>query len=296
MSLGQLEATGRERNLDDWLALTATLDAVLARHATGWSRPAVDEAVFTGEAPWSGDRSPLDWADALRKDVASELGMAGRNCSVGIAATRVAARICSRMARPRGTLLWKEGYERGLVEGLPLEELDELRPEQLAKLRSEGIRTLDELSVLPPDAARVLIGAEGEKLVGLVRGLDRVTDGESGSRLARAVELLARRLERRLSHERRRARGLELKLVYADGITRERYLVLPRATASLEDLRDAAMRLVETQAKRAHVVGGLALTATGLTGESGQLELFHPDGGGPRELQVNVGHVAVSPA
>jgi hypothetical protein len=185
-----------------------------------------------------------------------------------------------------------EGREKGLFEGLPLEELDELRPDQLSRLRSQGIRTLDELGSLTSAEARVLMGAEGEKLVGLVRGLDDIAGADAGA-LERAVGLLARRLERRLFQNSRRARGLELSIVYADGVTRERYLFLPRPTSSAADLRQAAMRLVDEEPRRRYVVGGLALTATGLTGVSAQLELF--DAEGPRELRVNVGHLTKKP-
>jgi DNA polymerase-4 len=286
------EKAAGDKSLEDWLAVTATLDRVLGRHASGWTRPSVDEAAFAGPVPWGADGSPLDWADALRRDLASELCLGGRSASVGIAATRVAARICSRIARPSGILLWMEGRERGLFEGLPLEELDELRPDQLSRLRSQGIRTLDELGSLTSGEARALMGAEGEKLVGLVRGLDDVTGTDAGG-LERAVDLLARRLERRLFQERRRARGLELSIVYADGVTRERYLLLPRPTSSAADLRQAAMQLVDAQPRRRYVVGGLALTATGLTGASSQLELF--DAEGPRELRVNVGYLTTQP-
>ena len=283
---------GGDKSLEDWLAVTVALDCVLGRHASGWTRPSVDEAAFDGPAPWGVDGSPLDWADALKSDLASELHLGERSASVGIAATSVAARICSRIARPSGTLLWMEGRERGLFEGLPLEELDELRPEQLSRLRSQGIRTLDELGSLTSGEARALMGAEGEKLVGLVRGLDDAAEAGGGA-LERAVDLLARRLERRLFQTRRRARGLELSIVYADGVTRERYLLLPRPTSSAAELREAAMRLATEQPGRRHVVGVRALTATGLTGASGQLELFGVDG--PRELRVNVGHLTTPP-
>lgn len=275
----------RGRAFDDLVSLTERLDAVLGRHATGWSRPSADEAVLVSPPPWGPNRSPLDWAGSLRADVLHELKL---DCSIGIASTRVAARLCARLARPRGILRWMEGHEESLIEGLPLEDLDELRPEQLARLRSQGIRTLDELACLSPKEARALMGSEGEKLVGLVRGVDRVVEGPDANRLSRALTLLVRRLERRLNREGWNARGLELQLTYADGVTRERYLLLPRATSSGEELREAALRLAEMQAHRPEPVVGLSLTATGLTGNEGQLDLF---GARPRELRVHLGQL-----
>jgi len=127
------------RRLDDLVSLNDRIDGALARFAEGWQRPSADEALLLHQAPFGSRQSPLDWAGDLRDAVHEELAL---DCSVGIAATRVAARICSRMARPRGVMLWRSGYEKKLIDGLALEELDELRPEQVKKLRARGIRTM----------------------------------------------------------------------------------------------------------------------------------------------------------
>ena len=85
------------RRLDDLVSLTDRVDGVLARFAKGWHRPSADEAILSQYAPWGSRKTPLDWAGALRHGVRDELGL---DCSVGIAGTRVAARICSRIACP----------------------------------------------------------------------------------------------------------------------------------------------------------------------------------------------------
>ncbi|GMR24719.1 MAG: hypothetical protein BMS9Abin37_3311 [Acidobacteriota bacterium] len=79
------------RNLDVLMSLTDQLDRALARHGNGWERPSADEAVLAAEPPWGETARPMDWAGALRDSVHDELGL---DCSVGIAATRFAARIC----------------------------------------------------------------------------------------------------------------------------------------------------------------------------------------------------------
>ncbi len=178
------------------------------------------------------------------------------------------------------------GHERELIGGTPLEELDELRPEQLARLRSRGIATLDALAGLGPSESRALIGYEGERLVGLVRGAGPGPDGPSGSRIPGALALLARRLAQRLEQRRLRARGLELSIVYGDGVTRERCARLNRPTAALDELSEVASRLYHLHSRSAGPVVGLSLTATGL-GSAEQLDLF----GSPvaRELRVTLG-------
>ncbi len=272
------------RKLDDLMSLNDQLDQTLARHATGWQRPSADEAVLATDPPWDENGSPMDWASALRDSVRDEIGL---DCSVGIADTRFAARICSRIVRPRGVLLWLSGYEDGLIASLPLEELDELTPKQLAMLRAQGVRTLGEMSSLASVEARAILGSQASKLMSLIRGLDRTADRGKGSRLSRAVALLARRLTRRLASCDRRARGLELRLVFDDGVDRERYTLLPRAVAELEELDRAAQRLLEMSPRRERPVTGLTLTATGLTSGQGQLNLFRREH--PREVEVKLG-------
>ena len=169
------------RKLDDLMWLNDQLDQTLARHATGWQRPSADEAVLATDPPWDENGSPMDWASALSDSVRDEIGL---DCSVGIAATRFAARICSRIARPRGVLLWLSGYEDGLIASLPLEELDELTPKQLAMLRAQGVRTLGEMSSLASVEARAILGSQASKLMSLIRGLDRTADRGEGSRLS----------------------------------------------------------------------------------------------------------------
>jgi nucleotidyltransferase/DNA polymerase involved in DNA repair len=279
----------------DPLALTAKFDEALRRHASGWRKESADEALLVGECPWgqSGQwGSPMDWANGLRTDVARETRL---DCSIGIAATRVAARICSRMARPRGILLWLEGHESTLIADRPLEDLDELRPDQLARLRARRIRTLGQLADLGSGEARLFLGGSGEGLLRLVRGDDRMPDETRDSRLSRAARLLARRLSRRLSRQGRSARGLELSLVYADGATSERYLLLARATSLFEEILEAALRLVEMHPRRKEQISDVALTATGLIGLQGRLDLpgvlpFARFGeGSAREVSVRLG-------
>lgn len=267
--------------------LNHAVDRCLSKMSPGWERPSADEAVLVAEAPWKGDGSPLDWADAVRRLIHSELGL---DCSVGIASTRVAARVCSRLARPRGALLWLEGYERELIDDIPLEELDELTPEQVADLRSRGLRTLGEMACLSTEDARSLLGSSAVKLVGLVRGLDPETDRAEGSRLSRGVTLMSRRLSRRLVKASRRARGLELRVMFEDGVEKETYTLLPRPTSEPDALAAAARRLLSTAPQRECGVRGLTLTATGLTAVEGQLSLFQR--AGPREVEVQLGRTS----
>jgi DNA polymerase-4 len=223
----------------------------------------------------------MDWATELRNDLQGALGL---DASVGIGATRLTARICSRLAHPRGILLWLSGYEDRLVSGMPLEELDELAPPQLARLRAEGIRTLGEVANLGPDDAVQLLGTQGRRLVSLVRASE---SEHADGRLSESVGVLARRLSRRLSLCAQSARGLELRVVFGDGSIVERYTLLPRAASDPVELRAAASRLVAMVPRGKAAVVDTVLTATGLCAVFGQLPLFGTSV--PREVVVRMG-------
>jgi len=271
--------------IDAIVSLSRAVDRTLRAYAPGWERPSADEAVLDTPG-WVGRKAGLDWADGLRERLDDEHGL---ECSIGIATTSVTARTCSRLARPRGVLLWLPGYEEDLIADLPLEELDELTPTQLAQLRGQGVRTLGEMACLSTEDARASLGSHGVKLVGLVRGVRGASDRREGGRLARSVNLLTRRLARRLGSCRRKARGLELRIVFDDAVVKECYTLLPKAASEVEPIEIAARRLLETAPRRDHPIAGLALTATGLTPSVGQLSLFQP--AGPREVGVQLGRI-----
>jgi hypothetical protein len=266
------EGSGGPHTLEVLLAKTERFEECLERHGGEWERPSADEAVrvSTSEGSIAAGKA-VDWADRLRDDIRRTLSV---DSSVGIASTRLAARISSRMARPRGVLVLLPGYEATFLSPVPLEELDELRPGQAAALRRQGIRTVGEMAHLTSQQARSLLGLEAAKLIGLVRGLERRADRSRGGRLDRAVGILCRRAAKKLNRLRIRARGLEITLVYRDGVSLERYSLMPRPLASHVELEVPARRLLHLFPAREEPVVGVSLTLTGLGGDPGQLPLF----------------------
>jgi nucleotidyltransferase/DNA polymerase involved in DNA repair len=279
--------TCRGQPVEQLVAFTSAFEALLARYATGWRLPAAGEACFEGEPPWSlSDKpsSPLDWGASLCDTISSELGLEG---SVGIAATSIAARLAARLAGPRGVLQWMPGREKDLIDGVPVEELDDLRPEQVSRLRSAGVRTLDALARLAPSEARALLGVEGEKVVELVRdsGSPKL-EGAPEEKSRTACLALAKRLSRRMAREAVRARGLELTVDYADGVSRERHCRMPRPTLAAEELAAAAFRLYRLLPPSEAAILGLSLSAFALDSTE-QLDLFEP--WKEREIRVALG-------
>ena len=267
------EEAGEGQTLEALLARTERFERCLERHGRGWERPSADEAVLLSSIALSTPSGSLsmDWAERLREDIHQSISL---DSSVGIAATRLAARISSRMARPRGLLVLLPGYEPQFTSTVPLEELDELRPAQAAALRRRGIATLGQVAALSDEEARALLGLEATRLMQLVRGRENRASGSRSNRLERAVVLLCRRAARKLQQLRIGARGLELALVYRDGVSLERYSLLPRPMSDPLELEVPARSLLRSLSSREEPVVGLSLTFTGLAPGGGQLPLF----------------------
>jgi hypothetical protein len=184
-------------------------------------------------------------------------------------------------------LLLLPGYETDFISSFSLGELDELRPKQAAALRRKGIRTLGEMAELSPSQARSLLGSESAKLICMVRGVEGLDDRARSSKLVRAVGILCRRAARRLDQGGHGARALELNLLYRDGVSLERYTLMPRPAASYSELHSSAKRVLRLFPTREEPVVGISLTATGISPMPGQLQLFAR----PREVSVHLGDI-----
>ena len=269
------EESGGGQMLEALLARTECFEQCLERHGHGWERPSADEAVLLSSielsTPSGMNMLNMDWAERLRDDIRHSISL---DSSVGIASTRLAARISSRMARPRGLLVLLPGYEPQFTSTVPLEELDELRPAQAAALRRRGITTLGQMAALGDDEARALLGPEVARLMKLVRGREDRPDWSRSNRLERAVSLLCRRAAKKLQQLRIGARGLELAIVYRDGVSLERYSLLPHPMSGSIELEVPARSLLGSFKSREEPVVGVSLTFTGLASGPGQLPLF----------------------
>src|SRR3989304_4693820 len=171
-------------SLEALLSRTSDFERCLKRHGREWVRPSADEAfVVCPTAAVTGPETlDLDWAERLREDIRVSISL---DSSVGIASTRLAARISSRMARPRGLLVLLPGYETQFTETVPLAELGGLRPPPAAALTRPGIGTLGELARLEANEARSLLGPQATRLMQLVRGTEGWRGGSRGSGLGR---------------------------------------------------------------------------------------------------------------
>ena len=108
-------------------------------------------------------------AERLRERIARELGF---EVSCGVARSRAAAQIASRLSRPKGVLYTLPGYEARLLAPLDVGLLPDLPAGARQRLVMEGISTLGRLADVTPDRATALLGSRGPAFVRWARGED----------------------------------------------------------------------------------------------------------------------------
>jgi DNA polymerase-4 len=175
------------------------------------------------------------------------------NCSVGIAASRLVAKISSDQAKPNGVLWVIPGHEPAFLAPLDVRKVPGVGKVTERNLHALGIRKVGDLARLDEDFLEQRFGKWGMALAGKSRGLDaggwfdtgigedagpksishEHTFGEDTADLGQLESTLAHLCEmvgRRLREHKLAARTIQLKLRYSDFSTITRAHSVGRAT------------------------------------------------------------------
>lgn len=232
-------------------------------------------------------------ARRLRRDVREEAGLP---LSVGVARTKVLAKIASREAKPDGLYVVEPGRELAFLHGLPVERIWGVGPATTRKLHAFGLAKVSDAAALSEAELIAILGRSagryvhaiahnreyrrvrrrrGRRSFGAQRALGR--SPRTREDVETALRGLAERLAKRMEKNRRAGRTIILRLRFGDYTRASRSHTLPHptgdagaiASAGLA-LLDAAMPLVERRG-----ITLVGLTVTNLVGEEGgeQLEL-----------------------
>jgi DNA polymerase-4 len=106
-------------------------------------RPSADEAYVDLTPDPHSPSAPVRFAETIREQIQRRLGL---DASCGLASSRLAARIASRQARPRGLLLVLPGYEAAYLAHQPISALPDLPPDVDRALERLGLTTLGEVA------------------------------------------------------------------------------------------------------------------------------------------------------
>ncbi|WP_405696411.1 DNA polymerase IV [Streptomyces sp. NBC_01185] len=214
----------------------------------------------------------------LRTVIRAVTGLSG---SVGLAGSKMLAKIASEEAKPDGLLLIEPGTERELLAPMPVRTLPGVGPATGDHLRRAGMTLVSHLAEAgEAELVRLLGKAHGVALHRMARGYDdrpvvAERDAKSVSvedtfdvdlhdrvRVRSEVERLADRCVRRLRDAGRSGRTVVLKVRRYDFSTLTRSETLRGPTDDPAVVREAAARLLEA----VDTTGGVRLLGVGVTG------------------------------
>ncbi|MFD5199600.1 DNA polymerase IV [Streptomyces sp. NPDC058375] len=240
----------------------------------------LDEAFVDLEAGGTADDSASARAtgEGLRAAIRAVTGLSG---SVGLAGSKMLAKIASEEAKPDGLFVIEPGTERELLAPMSVRILPGVGPATGDHLRRAGMTTVHDLAEAGEAELVRLVGkAHGHGLYRMALGLDdrpvvAERDAKSVSvedtfdvdlhdrvRVRAEVERLAVRCVERLRSADRSGRTVVLKVRRYDFSTLTRSETLRGPTDDPTVVREAAGRLLES----VDTTGGVRLLGVGVTG------------------------------
>jgi DNA polymerase IV len=272
---------------DAYFAASLHVDEILRRKTSDIEWQSIDE-VFVGLAPGARPQTAVETAEQIQQSIRA----LGFDVSLGLARSKLVARIASQLGRPRGVVHVLDGYEARFLSPLKIEMLPGVDPALARRLRAAGIRRLGQIAKLSDPQLSLLAGRAGATLARHAAGID-------GSRIRRTAMPPARIAEHqlagpsvdtatvhaalgaeveRLGRELRSrgvfARTLTLRLRFADGRADSRTLPLGEATALDDALEAAALELLGRLWTGVRPIRALGISSAGLLADTGAPALF----------------------
>jgi DNA polymerase-4 len=224
---------------------------------------------------------------------AAVLGATRLSCSLGVASSKVVAKIASDRRKPGGLTVVPEGREAEFLAPFDVRRLPGVGPRSEERLHRAGVETIGALAALPDgELKRVLPGKLGPLLRDRARGIDSrplETSSETISisteetfdrdiadpeQLKAELRRMAQRVAERLEKTSQTARTVTTKVRYQDFSIRSRSTTLPVATDDAGRIAELACALLDRAL--ADRPGALRLVGVGVSGleEHRQLALL----------------------
>jgi DNA polymerase-4 len=251
----------------------------------------IDEAFLdvTASRALFGDGPTI--AAAIKAAIRSEVGL---TASVGVATTKLVAKIASDLRKPDGLVVVAPGEEASFLAPLPISRLWGVGEKTARALAEFGVTTIGDLAALPDELLVRRFGKHGAALGTRARGIDPdpVAGGEPAKSIGhehtfdvdtsdpevieRTLLAMADGVASRLRSAGLRASTIQVKIRDSSfrTITRQRTLAIPTDLA--EPIWRTALELARPE------VRGLRVRLLGISvshlGEREQLGLFEADG------------------
>jgi DNA polymerase-4 len=268
--------------------------AVLNRFTPQVEMASIDEAYLdlTGtERLWG---PPLEAAHKLHTTVSNETGL---NCSLGLATSRLVAKVSSDQAKPNGVLYIVPGQEAAFLAPLEIRKIPGVGKKTEASLHKLGIRKVGDLARLEEHFLASHFGRWGLALAGKSKGRDSggwfdadigaddgpksishentfTTDVCDRDKLESALLKLSEMVAKRLREHQLYTRTIQLKLRYEDFSTITRACSLDHATQIDREVAGAVLQLFRKAWDGQAPIRLLGVHAGSLETTEGQMNLL----------------------
>ncbi len=264
--------------------------AVLRRFTPQVEPISIDEAFLdvTGSRELFGDGATI--GQLIKQAVRDEVGL---TVSVGVATTKLVAKIASDLQKPDGLVVVPPDGEAAFLAPLPISRLWGVGEKTAAALADYGVRSIGDLAALAPDVVIRRFGKHGGSLVERARGVDADPvhagdpaksvghehtfdiDTSDAEIIERTILGMADGVAGRLRSSGVRASTIAVKIRDSSFRTITRQRTLPEPTDMTEPIFLAALELARPEVRGIRV-RLLGVTASNL-GEREQLGLFPTD-------------------
>jgi DNA polymerase-4 len=279
-----------EGNFTKYRQASQKFIAILADFSPFLEPVSLDEAYLDVTGFESLHGSIHQMASNIKKQVKDELGL---SASVGIANSKVVAKIASELAKPDGLLEVAPGEDRSFLKPLPISRVPGIGKKTEPRLKGLGIDTIGNLSLIPLSTLKSHFGVFGEVLHRLSRGIDdrKVEPPAEAKSISRETTLaedtrerpfleatlcyLGERVGSELRWQDKQTRCVTLKLRYADFTTITRRHSLKEAISADQTIFLTGLRLMKralSQEKQAVRLIGIGVS--NLTGPGRQLYML----------------------
>ena len=248
---------------------------------------------------------PLLSAHKLHQQMKERTGL---NCSIGIGASRLMAKICSDQAKPNGVLYVPPGTEQPFLAPLDVGKIPGVGKVTRARLNEIGIFKIADLLRVPESLLAEQFGKWGAALAGKARGEDAggwfedevgedwqaksishehtfSTDTRDREQMETTLARLAEMVGRRLRESDFAARTIQLKLRYSDFSTITRAQSLAEPTIVDGEIFRTVRALFQTNWDPARAVRLLGVHVSNFEDQPQQMDLLE-EGSRSRWMQA----------
>jgi len=270
-----------------YAAVSREVMQILRRYTPAIEQISIDEAFLDVAGSETLHGNPVTIARSIKSSVSAELEL---TASVGVATTKLVAKVASDLEKPDGLVVVAAGTEAEFLAPLSISRLWGVGDRTAAALTEFGVRTIGDLAALPDDVLARRFGRQGPVLAQRARGVDPSPvaaadsarsvshehtfelDTSDSEELERTLLALAEGVAGRLRAGGVKARTVAVKVRDSSFTTITRQRTLQEPTDQTEDIFRAALDLARPHVRGVRVrLLGIAASQLG-TGE--QMALF----------------------